>query len=78
VAYRVSGHNAALLVSKADPAISGDGRHRFLKCESTGGTRVSSWVMRGQLYTLAYAAPGDLRDECLLCHNGTVSMTAAN
>jgi len=78
VAYRVSGHNAALLVSKASPAIAGDTRHRFLKCESTGGIRVSSWIMRGQLYTLAYSAPGDLRDECLLCHAAAVSMTALN
>jgi hypothetical protein len=68
VAYRVSGHNAALLVSKAGPETTGNGKHRFLKCESTGGVRVSSWIMRGQLYTLAYSAPGDLRDECQLCH----------
>ena len=69
VAYRVGSHNAALLVSKASPEMAGDGKHRFLKCEATGGARVSSWIMRGQLYTLAYAAPGDLRDECLLCHS---------
>ncbi len=68
VAYRVSGHRAALLVSKASASTSGC-RHQFLTCESTGGARVSTWIMRGQLYTLAYAAPGNLRDECLLCHN---------
>ncbi len=78
VAYRVSGHDAALLVSKAGPSAAGDARHRFLKCESTSGARVSSWIMRGQLYTLAYAAPGDLREECLLCHNAARPMTQVN
>jgi hypothetical protein len=78
VAYRVSGHNAALLVSKASPEIAGDGRHRFLKCESTVGARVSTWVMRGQLYTLAYAASGDIRDECLLCHAVAGPLTLPN
>jgi hypothetical protein len=78
VAYRVRGHNAALLVSKASPAMTGDGRHRFLKCESAAGTRVSSWIMRGQLYTLAYSAPGDGRDECLLCHAVVGPLTAVN
>jgi hypothetical protein len=71
VSYRVKGRHAALLVSKAGPAALGAaGNHRFLKCESIGGTRVSSWTMRGQLYTLAYSAHGDAREECLLCHNG--------
>jgi hypothetical protein len=69
VSYRVSGRNAELLVSKA-PADSGEGRHQSLKCESVGRNRVSSWTMRGQHYTLAFAAAGDARDECRLCHNG--------
>lgn len=75
VAYRVSGHNAALLVSKASVMSSGERTHRFLKCESVGGTRVSSWTMHGQLYTLAYAANSNAaaaggKEECLLCHSG--------
>jgi hypothetical protein len=78
VAYRVSGHNAALVVSKASQEMNGDGKHRFVKCESSGSTRVSSWIMRGQLYTLAYSAPGNLRDECLLCHAEVGSLTAVN
>lgn len=68
VAYRVSGHNAALVVSRAGPGMTGSVEHRFLKCDSTGAARVSSWTMHGQLYTLAYDARGDARDECLLCH----------
>lgn len=71
VSYRVRGHPASLHVSKlnvAPDAPPEGGKHRFLKCESVGGERVSSWTMRGQLYTLAYAAPGESRDECLLCH----------
>ena len=74
VAYRVGLRHAALVVSKAASNVPTDGRHRFLKCEVVRGTRVSSWTMRGQLYTLAYAGAGDIRmgtlkDECLLCHD---------
>jgi hypothetical protein len=83
VAYRVGGRKAELLVSKASPAESGDGRHRFLKCESNGNARVSSWTMRGQLYTLAYAtmpgtASAESREECLLCHAGPRHLTFSN
>jgi hypothetical protein len=78
IAYRVRGHNAALLVSKVSPAFAVDGKHRFLKCESVGGSRVSSWTMRGQLYTLAYASTTDPRDECLLCHAGPQQLPLAN
>jgi hypothetical protein len=78
VAYRVRGHNAALLVSQGSQPTSVDGKHQFLKCESIGKTRVSSWTMRGQLYTLAYASHSDLRDECLLCHSGTEQLTLRN
>jgi hypothetical protein len=76
VSYRVRGHNAALVVSKARSAESaGDAKHHLLKCESVAGTRVSSWTMRGQLYTLAFAVHGDARDECLLCHSGAEQLT---
>jgi hypothetical protein len=30
----------------------------------------SSWVMRGQLYSLAYADVNDFHAACLLCHAG--------
>lgn len=69
VSYRVRGRNAELLVSKAAED-SGEGPHQALKCESIGRNRVSSWTMRGQHYTLAFAAASDARDECRLCHNG--------
>jgi len=85
VAYRVNGRNAALLVSKVhaegthgEGGLPPDGRHRFLKCESVGGKRVSSWTMRGQQYTLAYAAHGDTRDECFLCHDGVQHLAISN
>ena len=81
VAYRVNGRNAALLVSKVHAEGThgeADGRHRFLKCESVGGKRVSSWTMRGQQYTLAYAAHGDTRDECFLCHDGVQHLAISN
>jgi hypothetical protein len=81
VSYRVSGRAASLLVSKANASNAGpsfDAKHRFLKCESLGVKRVSSWVMRGQLYTLAYAATGEARDECLLCHSGAPPLTLSN
>ncbi len=71
VAYRVKGRNATLRVAKAlstDPITA---KHQFLKCEEIGGERVSTWVMRGQRYSLIYASLGDSRDECLLCHTGS-------
>jgi hypothetical protein len=79
VAYRMNGRNAVMLVSRA-PATGApdDARHRFLKSQSIGGTRVSSWVMRGQLYTLAFAGVGDARDECRLCHDGAQAGMLAN
>lgn len=83
VSYRVGGHNAALVVSKAGLMSSVGPKHRFLKCESIGSTRVSSWTMRGQLYTLAYASPGEValggsQDECLLCHSAARQLTLSN
>ena len=78
VAYRVDGRDAMLSVAKAGPELSGEARHRFLKCESPKGPRVSRWVMRGQVYTLAFSSPGELRDECLLCHAAAGPLTVAN
>ncbi len=78
VAYRVRGHKAALIVSRATRDARADGKHRFLRCDSTSGVRVSTWTMRGQLYTLAYASPGDSRDECLLCHAGPPALALSN
>ena len=77
VAYRVGGRGASLRVSREKGAPV-DERHRFLRCEAVGGKRVSSWTMRGQLYTLAYAGAGDARDECLLCHNAAQQLPLSN
>ena len=73
VAYQVNGREAALVISKADVAPAGAARHQFLKCDSVAGKRISSWIMRGQLYTLAYATAGETRDECQLCHDTAVA-----
>ena len=68
IAYQTSGHDARLLVSKAASTLAGNGKHRFLSDAPYQGTRVFSWVMRGQLYTLACATPVDSQAACLLCH----------
>jgi hypothetical protein len=73
VAYRMNGRKAVMLVSKA-AGLPDDTRHRFLKSESVSGARVSSWVMRGQLYTLAFAGGGDAREECRLCHEAVTGL----
>jgi hypothetical protein len=78
VAFCVRGRNAALVVSKASSDAPGGMKHRFLKSVQTGGARVSSWTMHGQLYTLAYAAAADARDECLLCHSEAQHLALAN
>lgn len=78
VAYRVGDQNATLIVTKAKSAPPGEDRHRFLSGGYYQGRSVSSWVMRGQLYTIAYAVTGDFRTACLLCHAGAQSLTALN
>jgi hypothetical protein len=65
VAYRLGRQDVVLVVSKAgsmpDRVIS----HRFLASKDD---RLSSWIMGGNLYTLACANPGDIRVACVLCH----------
>ena len=62
VDYQIDGRDALLTVSAAPPGARPNGpRH-------AAGTRVSSWVAGGQLYTLACARPEDSRVACLLCH----------
>jgi hypothetical protein len=69
VVYRVSGHDATLLVARMDPARAAAAmKHRFLKEEHYGSTGVSSWTMRGQLYTLAFSGSLDNNAGCILCH----------
>jgi anti-sigma factor RsiW len=66
VVYQVGGRDAILLVSKADPKLTGS--HRFLSSGQYQGARVSTWVMRGQLCTLACPIPQNPQAGCLLCH----------
>jgi len=64
ISYRVGGRDATLVVSKIP--MEGDGRHRFVKSGSFHGSSFQSWIMRGQMYTIASA---DARAGCLLCHS---------
>lgn len=75
VAYRVDDHDVVLLVSRAGSSADGLSKHRFL---TSKGSRVSSWIMGGQLYTLACNNPGDIRAACVLCHVGAEGQTALN
>jgi hypothetical protein len=68
VAFRVADRNAALIVTKMKSAPPGESRHKFLSSGTYQGISVSSWVMRGRLYTIAYAVAGDFHTACLLCH----------
>jgi anti-sigma factor RsiW len=68
VVYRVGGRDAVLLVSKADPKLAGAASHRFLNSGQYQGARVSSWLMHGQLCTLACPIPQNPQAGCLLCH----------
>lgn len=68
IAYRVGDHRAALLVTKDLTGKRTYPSHEVRPSESFQDARVSSWSMRGQSYTLAWAAPGEFRVACLLCH----------
>jgi hypothetical protein len=68
ILYQVEGKSAVLTVAKADPEVAGDGAHRFLGGAQRDGARMSSWTMRGQMYTVACPYPQDPRAGCLLCH----------
>jgi hypothetical protein len=63
VDYLVDGRRAALLVSKAGVGF-GSASHALVGRDS----QAVSWTMRGRLFTLACAVPGDLEAACLVCH----------
>jgi hypothetical protein len=73
VAFQIGGHDATLRVSKVSLAVP-DGRHRFLSSESRNGVTISSWTMRGQLYTAMCTNPGGFRVACVLCHAGATPL----
>jgi len=68
VVYRVGDREEVLLVAKADPKLSGNASHRFLSSGQYQGSRVSSWLMRGQVCTLACPISQNPQTACLLCH----------
>jgi anti-sigma factor RsiW len=78
VVYRVGGRDAILLVSKADPKLSGNATHRFLSSGKYQGARVSTWLMHGQLCTLACPIPQNPQAGCLLCHATGAPRTLLN
>jgi hypothetical protein len=80
VVYRVDGHEAVLLVAKAQGSGSGPGRHHFVSGSITSGPQAHSfsWTMRGQLYTLACAQPEFLQAACRLCHADGGPQAAVN
>lgn len=75
IAYRVGDRNAALLVRKDPSGTRSYQQHTVRPSESFKEARVSSWSMRGQSYTLAWAAPGEFRVACLLCHGDEPRLT---
>ena len=68
VAFFVENRRATLRVSAAGPASAGISQHNLLAGAPNRGSQAVSWVVRGQLYTLACASPEDLRIACSLCH----------
>jgi hypothetical protein len=78
VVYRVGDREGVLLVSKADAKLSGNATHRFLSSGQYHGARVSSWLMRGQLCTLACPLPQNPQTACLLCHATGAPKTLVN
>jgi len=70
VVCRVGDRPARLVVSKSRPGPFDGARHHVLSSSWFRGGRALSWIMRGQLYTLACATPEDLKAACFLCHGG--------
>jgi hypothetical protein len=78
VVFRVGGRDQVLLVSKADPKLVGNATHRFLSSSQYHGARISSWLMHGQLCTLACPIPQNPQAGCLLCHATGAPKTVLN
>jgi hypothetical protein len=62
IACRVGDHQAKLLISKGNSTL----QHG---AEPTKAHGMVSWGMAGRVYTLACAAPEDLKIACQLCHS---------
>jgi hypothetical protein len=78
VVFRVGGRDQVLLVSRADPKLVGNATHRFLSSSQYRGARISSWLMHGQLCTLACPIPQNPQAGCLLCHATGAPKTLLN
>ncbi|MEO8096439.1 MAG: hypothetical protein ABI811_01970 [Acidobacteriota bacterium] len=68
VSYQVGEYRAALMVTKDPTGATTYPNHDLRKA------RVSSWSMKGQSYTLAFASPGESSLACLLCHGQEPSL----
>jgi hypothetical protein len=53
-------------------------KHLFSSTKSTGETRVVSWNMTNQNYTIAFSGAGDAHGACLLCHANTPGLVTMN
>jgi hypothetical protein len=72
--YRVGDQIATLFVSGKDAGLSGNmeaSKYLFSQGEPAKATRLFSWNMRDQTYTLASSGAKDSREACLLCHATT-------
>src|SRR5262249_47548713 len=81
VAYQVGQGDATLLVSRAQPAGSGNTaapKHPLAKVGFSAGARAFSWSMRQQTYALATSVVSDPQIACLLCHTSAPQRITVN
>jgi hypothetical protein len=74
--YRVGDDVATLFVSGKHPGPAGNGspsRHMFSPTKSAGDTRLYSWDMHDQTYSIAFSGAENSHAACLLCHSNTPS-----
>jgi hypothetical protein len=72
--YRVGDEVATLFVSGKRAGLTGNteaSRHLFSKTGSPRKTRLFSWNMRNQTYTIAFSGAEIHQGACLLCHANT-------
>lgn len=67
VTYRVGNQPSRLLVTGAAVAAPHHGSSERIRYH---GTSISTWVMQGQSYMLAWSAPENAHAACALCHVG--------
>jgi anti-sigma factor RsiW len=67
ITYRVGKDFAAMVVTGRRGGLKRNG-HIGQRSSSRGDTRLFSWNMSGELYTIALARATDSRAACILCH----------